>query len=201
MKYNVVNTKAIKRIVPKIGHSLFACKKYLNICSYIFIITPSEERGSGVGYRRNDTMEKMISKAADAAEKYELMSDGIVAELEDKLFVMFTYGPESTYYLAEVHSGRIVAAISMFEGCKCVLAYDENEGWRIDAIDENGNKDGSIRLCRTGIDLGTMGEAGRKNVPIAGDVAKVTTSDFREADDHDTDCRRGRDLRQNDKRA
>ena len=154
------------------------------------------------GSRRTDTMEKMIGKEVETtAIKYELMSDGIVAEIEDKLFVIFTYGPESRYYLAEIHSGRIVAAISMSEGCKCVLAYDENEGWRIDAIDENGNKDGSIRLCRTGIDLGTMGEAGRKNVPIAGDVAKVTTSDFREADDHDTDCRRGRDLRQNDKRA
>ena len=146
-------------------------------------------------------MEKSINRAADAAEKYELMSDGIVAEVEDKLFVIFTYGPESTYYLAEIHSGRIVAAISMFEGCKCVLAYDENEGWRIDAIDENDTIDGSIKLCRTGIDLGRMSKSSKKRALKDGDVARVTTSDFKEADDHGTNCRRDRDLRQNDKRA
>ena len=146
-------------------------------------------------------MEKMINKTAEAAEKYELMSDGIVAEIEDKLFVIFTYGPESRYYLAEIHSGRIVAAISMVEGCKCVLAYDETEGWRIDAIDENGEYDGSIRLCRTGIDLGAMSESCKSRASKDGDVARVTTSDFKEADDHGTNCRRGRDLRQNDKRA
>lgn len=70
-------------------------------------------------------MEMMIDRNADAAEKYELKSDGIVAEIEDKLFMIVTYGPESRYYLADIHAGRIVAAISMFEGCKCVLAYDE----------------------------------------------------------------------------
>ena len=146
-------------------------------------------------------MKKMIDRAAEAAEKYELMSDGIVAEIEDKLFVIFTYGPESRYYLAEIHSGRIVAAISMVEGCKCVLAYDENEGWRIDAIDENGISSGSIKLCRTGIDLGAMSESSRKRASRDGDVARVTKSDFKEADDHGTSCRRGRDLRQNNKRA
>ena len=146
-------------------------------------------------------MEKMIDKAAVAAEKYELMSDGIVAEIEDKLFMICTYGPESRYYLAEIHSGRIVAAISMVEGCKCVLAYVENEGWRIDAIDENGNNSGSIKLCRTGIDLKAMSGSSRKRASKDGDVARVTTSDFKEADDHGTDRRRGRDLRQNDKRA
>ena len=88
-------------------------------------------------------MESMIEKAENA-DKYELMSDGIVAEIEDKLFMIFTYGPEPRYYLADIHAGKIVAAISMFEGCKCVLAYDEQEGWRIDAVDENGNYDGSI---------------------------------------------------------
>lgn len=62
------------------------------------------------GSRRTDTMEKMIGKEVETtAIKYELMSDGIVAEIEDKLFVIFTYGPESRYYLAEIHSGRIVA--------------------------------------------------------------------------------------------
>lgn len=146
-------------------------------------------------------MEKMIDKAADTAEKYELMSDGIVAEVEDKLFVIFTYGPESRYYLAEIHSGRIVAAISMFEGCKCVLAYDEKDGWRIDAIDENGNNSGSIRLCRMGIDLETMSRSSKKRASKYGDVPRVTTSDFKEADDDGTNCRFGRDLRQNDKRA
>ena len=34
-------------------------------------------------------MKKIMNKAAEAAEKYELMSDGIVAEIEDKLFVIF----------------------------------------------------------------------------------------------------------------
>ena len=146
-------------------------------------------------------MKKMIDKAADAAEKHKLMSDGIIAEIEDKLFVIFTYGLESKYYLAEIHSGRIVAAISMFEGCKCVLAYDDKDGWRIDAIDENGNSSGSIRLCRTGIDLSTMSKSSRKRASRDGDVARIITSDFKEADDHDTNCRRDRDLRQNDKRA
>ena len=144
---------------------------------------------------------KIMNKAAEAAEKYELMSDGIVAEIEDKLFIIFTYGPESRYYLAEIHSGRIVAAISMSEGCKCVLAYDEKEGWRIDAIDENDTIDGSIKLCRTGIDLGRMSKSSKKRALKDGDVARVTTSDFKEADDHGTNCRRDRDLRQNDKRA
>ena len=146
-------------------------------------------------------MKKIMNKAAEATEKYELMSDGIVAEIEDKLFIIFTYGPESRYYLAEIHSGRIVAAISMSEGCKCVLAYDENEGWRIDAIDENDTIDGSIKLCRTGIDLGRMSKSSKKRALKDGDVARVTTSDFKEADDHGTNCRRDRDLRQNDKRA
>jgi len=154
------------------------------------------------GSRRTDTMEKMIGKEVETtAIKYELMSDGIVAEIEDKLFVIFTYGPESRYYLAEIHSGRIVAAISMSEGCKCVLAYDENEGWRVDALDENGDFDGSIKLCKTGIDLGAVGKSSRKRSSKHGDVARITASDFREADDHDTNCRRDRDLRQNDKRA
>ena len=145
-------------------------------------------------------MEKKINNHAETADKYELMSDGIIAEVEDKLFIIFTYGPESTYYLAEIHSGRIVASISMFEGCKCVLAYDEQDGWRVDAIDENGNSSGSIRLCRTGIDLGSMSKPARRRTSKH-DVARVTTNDFKEDDDHDTDCRRGRDLRQNDKRA
>ena len=145
-------------------------------------------------------MEKKSDKNIEAEDKYELMSDGIVAEVEDKLFVIFTCGPESRYYLAEIHSGRIVAAISMSEGCKCVLAYDEKEGWRVDAIDENGNNSGSIRLCRTGIDLGAMSKPAKKRASKY-DVTRVTTSDFKEDDDHDTDCRRGRDLRQDDKRA
>ena len=89
----------------------------------------------------------------------------------------------------------------MAEGCKCVLAYNEKEGWRIDAIDENGNYDGSIKLCRTGIDLGRLSKSRRKRASKGGDVARVTASDFKEADDHGTNCRRGRDLRQNDKRA
>ena len=146
-------------------------------------------------------MEKMIDKAVEGAEKYELMSDGIIAEIEDKLFVIFTYGPESRYYLAEIHSGRIVAAISMAQGCKCVLAYDEQEGWRIDAIDENGNYDGSIKLCRTGIDLGPMGESIRKRATKSVDVPRIITSDFKEANDHGTDSSRDRDLRENDERA
>ena len=146
-------------------------------------------------------MKKRIDRTAEEAEKYELKSDGILAEIEDKLFVIFTYGPESRYYLAEIHSGRIVAAISMFEGCKCMLAYDEVSGWRIDAIDENGNTEGSLRLCRTGIDLGKMRKTNRKRALKKDDVTRVTTSDFKEADDHGTDCRCGRDLRQNDKRA
>lgn len=146
-------------------------------------------------------MKDVEERAVDATEKYELMSDGIVAEIEDKLFVIFTYGPESRYYLAEIHSGRVVAAISMFEGCKCMLAYDEINGWRINAIDENGNIEGSLRLCRTGIDLGTMSKTYRKRALKKGDVTRVTTSDFKEDDDHDTNSRRGRDLRQNDKRA
>ena len=115
--------------------------------------------------------------------------------------MIVTYGPESRYYLADIHAGRIVAAISMFEGCKCVLAYDEAEGWRIDAINEKGKHDGSIRLCRTGIDLGRMSKSSKKRALKDGDVARVTTSDFKEADDHGTNCRRDRDLRQNDKRA
>lgn len=146
-------------------------------------------------------MKKMIDKAAEATEKYELMSDGIIAEIEDKLFVIFTYGPEPRYYLAEIHSGRIVAAISMFEGCKCMLEYDETEGWRIDALDENGNIEGSLKLCRTGIDLRSMSASSRKRASEKGDVPRVTTRDFKEADDHGTGCRRDRDLRQNDKRA
>lgn len=39
-------------------------------------------------------MEMMIDRNADAAEKYELISDGIVAEIEDKLFMIVTYGPD-----------------------------------------------------------------------------------------------------------
>ena len=93
-------------------------------------------------------MENLIEKA-EKADKYELLSDGIVAEIEDKLFMIFTYGPEPRYYLADIHAGKIVAAISMFEGCRCVLANYEQEGWRIDAIDENGSVDGSIKcICR-----------------------------------------------------
>ena len=146
-------------------------------------------------------MKKIIEKTAEAAEKYELMSDGIVAEIEDKMFMIFTYGPDPIYYLADIHAGRIVAAISMVEGSKCELAYDEKEGWRIDSIDENGNYDGSLKLCRTGIDPGVMIKTRRKRTSKDGDVARVTTSDFKEADDHGTNSRRGRDLRQNDKRA
>ena len=146
-------------------------------------------------------MEMMIDKSAESAEKYELMSDGIVAEIEDKIYMIFTYGPESRYYLADIHDSRIVAAISMAQGCRCVLAYDETEGWRIDAIDESGNYDGSIKLCRTGIDLETMSKSSRKIASKYGDVARFTGSDFKEADDHGAKCRRGRDLRQNDKRA
>ena len=146
-------------------------------------------------------MEKMIGKEAENKEKYELMSDGIVAEIEDKLFMIFTYGPEPRYYLADIHAGKIVAAISMLEGCKCVLAYDEKEGWRINAIDENGSFDGSIRLCRTGIDLKTMSKTSRKRASMNGGVPRVIASDFKEAGDHGTGCRCDRDLRQNDERA
>ena len=146
-------------------------------------------------------MEMMIDRNADAAEKYELKSDGIVAEIEGKLFMIFTYGPEPRYYLADIHAGKIVAAISMFEGCKCVLAYDETEGWRIEAIDESGKHDGSIKLCRTGIDLKSMGASDRKRATKAGDVPRIITSDFKGAIDHGTDSRRDRDLRQNDERA
>ena len=146
-------------------------------------------------------MDKMTDRSADAAEKYELMSDGIVAEIEDKLFVIFTYGPEPKYYLAEIHSGRIVAAISMFEGCKCELAYDETEGWRIDALDEIGDIEGSLRLCRTGIDFGSMNRSRGKRISKKGGVQRVNTKDFKEAVDHGTDCGLDRDLRQNDKRA
>ena len=145
-------------------------------------------------------MENLIEKA-EKADKYELMSDGIVAEIEDKLFMIFTYGPEPRYYLADIHAGKIVAAISMFEGCKCVLAYDETEGWRIEAIDESGKHDGSIKLCRTGIDLKSMGASDRKRATKAGDVPRIITSDFKGAIDHGTDSRRDRDLRQNDERA
>ena len=146
-------------------------------------------------------MENMIGKAAEKEDKYELMSDGIVAEIEDKLFMIFTYGPEPRYYLADIHAGKIVAAISMLEGCKCVLAYDEKEGWRINAIDENGSFDGSIKLCRTGIDLKTMSKTSRKRAAMNGDVPRVIASDFKEAGDHGTGCRCDRDLRQNDERA
>ena len=146
-------------------------------------------------------MGNMIGKAAEKEDKYELMSAGIVAEIEDKLFMIFTYGPEPRYYLADIHAGKIVAAISMLEGCKCVLAYDEKEGWRINAIDENGSFDGSIRLCRTGIDLKTMSKTSRKRASMNGDVPRVIASDFKEADDHGTGCRCDRDLRQNDERA
>ena len=146
-------------------------------------------------------MGNMIGKAAEKEDKYELMSDGIVAEIEDKLFMIFTYGPEPRYYLADIHAGKIVAAISMLEGCKCVLAYDEKEGWRINAIDENGSFDGSIKLCRTGIDLKTMSKTSRKRTSMNGDVPRVIASDFKEAGDHGTGCRCDRDLRQNDERA
>ena len=145
-------------------------------------------------------MEMMIERTANEAEKYELKSDGIVAEIEDKLFMIVTYGPGDSYYLADIHAGRIVAAISMYEGCRCVLAYDEKDGWRIDAIDESGKHDGSINLCRTGIDLKSMGTAGSKR-SFADGVPRVTASDFKEAGGHGTDSRRDRDLRQNDKRA
>ena len=146
-------------------------------------------------------MEMMIERAADAADKYELMSDGIVAEIEDKLFMIFTYGPEPRYYLADIHAGKIVAAISMFEGCKCVFAYDEKEGWRIDAVNENGDIDGSLKLCRTGIDLEAMSKSSRRRTSKNGDIPRLIASDFKEADDHGTGHRCDRDLRQNDKRA
>ena len=146
-------------------------------------------------------MEMMIERTAGEAEKYELKSDGIVAEIEDKLFMIVTYGPEDRYYLADIHANRIVAAINMLEGCKCVLAYDEKEGWRIDTIDKNGKIDGSIRLCRTGIDLKAMGIDGGKKTTGHSDVPRFTASDFKEASGHGTDSRRDRDLRQNDKRA
>ena len=146
-------------------------------------------------------MGNMIGKAAEKEDKYELMSDGIVAEIEDKLFMIFTYGPEPRYYLADIHAGKIVAAISMFEGCRCVLANYEQEGWRIDAIDENGSVDGSIKLCRTGIDLKTMSKTSRKRASMKGDVPRVIASDFKEAGDHGTGCRCDRNLRQNDERA
>jgi hypothetical protein len=151
-------------------------------------------------YWRNHEMESMIEKAENA-DKYELMSDGIVAEIEDKLFMIFTYGPEPRYYLADIHAGKIVAAISMFEGCRCVLANYEQDGWRIDAIDENGSVDGSIKLCRTGIDLKTMSKTSRKRASMKGDVPRVIASDFKEAGDHGTVHRCHRDLRQNDERA
>ena len=51
-------------------------------------------------------MENLIEKAENA-DKYELMSDGIVAEIEDKLFMIFTYGPEPRYYLADIHAGNV----------------------------------------------------------------------------------------------
>lgn len=146
-------------------------------------------------------MKNMIARAAETADKYELMSDGIVAEIEDKLFVIFTYGPEPRYYLAEIHSGQIVAAISMFEGCKCKLAYDEDEGWRLDAIDETGIREGSLKLCRSGIDLKSMSRSRSKRFSKGDGVPRVSTRDFKEAVDHGTDCRRDRDLRQDDKRA
>ena len=146
-------------------------------------------------------MEMMIERTAGEAEKYELKSDGIVAEIEDKLFMIVTYGPEDRYYLADIHANRIVAAINMLEGCKCVLAYDEKEGWRIDTIDKNGKINGSIRLCRTGIDLKAMGIDGSKRTAGHSDVPRFTASDFKEASGHGTDSRRDRDLRQNDKRA
>jgi hypothetical protein len=146
-------------------------------------------------------MEMMIERTAGEAEKYELKSDGIVVEIEDKLFMIVTYGPENRYYLADIHANRIVAAINMLEGCKCVLAYDEKEGWRIDTIEKNGEKGGSIRLCRTGIDLKAMGIDGGKRTAGHSDVPRFTASDFKEAIDHGTDSRRDRDLRQNDKRA
>ena len=89
----------------------------------------------------------------------------------------------------------------MFEGCRCVLANYEQEGWRIDAIDENGSVDGSIKLCRTGIDLKTMSKTSRKRASMKGDVPRVIASDFKEAGDHGTVHRCHRDLRQNDERA
>lgn len=146
-------------------------------------------------------MDMMIERTADEAEKYELKSDGVVAEIEDKLFMIFTYGPDDRYYLADIHAGKIVAAISMSEGYRCVLAYDEDESWRLDSIDEDGHRDGSIKLCRTGIDLDSMGKTSRKRVSKTDDVPRVSASDFKEADDHGTDSRCGRNLRQNDKRA
>ena len=47
-------------------------------------------------------MEKKIDMNDEAKDKYELMSDGIVAEVEDKPFTIFTYGPESTYYRDDI---------------------------------------------------------------------------------------------------
>ena len=54
-------------------------------------------------YWRNHEMESMIEKAENA-DKYELMSDGIIAEIEDKLFMIFTYGPEPRYYLVWIYN-------------------------------------------------------------------------------------------------
>lgn len=87
------------------------------------------------------------------------------------------------------------------EWLKSPDSNNEAEGWRIDAIDENGNHDGSIKLCRTGIDLNSMGVSDRKRATKAGDVPRIITSDFKGAIDHGTDSRRDRDLRQNDERA
>ena len=146
-------------------------------------------------------MEMMIDRTADAAEKYELMSDGIVAEIEDKLFMIFTYGPEDRYYLADIHAGEIVAAISAFEGYKCELVYDEKDGWQIDAIDNNGDSQGRLKLCRNGIDLASMSKSSSKRASKSGEIPRLITSDFKEANDHGTGYRCNRDLRQNDKRA
>jgi hypothetical protein len=101
----------------------------------------------------------------------------------------------------EIPSSMTEIPVSMFEGCRCVLANYEQEGWRIDAIDENGSVDGSIKLCRTGIDFKTMSKTSRKRASMKGDVPRVIASDFKEAGDHGTVHRCHRDLRQNDERA
>lgn len=60
-------------------------------------------------------MEMMIERTVEEAEKYELKSDGIVAEIEDKLFMIVTYGPEDRYYLADIHAGMDIKAVNQFD--------------------------------------------------------------------------------------
>ena len=71
-------------------------------------------------------MENLIEKAENA-DKYELMSDGIVAEIEDKLFMIFTYGPEPRYYLADIHAGKIVACLRAADVCLQIMSKRAGE--------------------------------------------------------------------------